>query len=96
MGLLSTSSFQVTGMAKSNDRYCPTCGSPVERYYSVESAALLLDCSQQAIRNWIRDRKIGFTKFGRLVRIPGTEISKMRVFYPSLNESVLEILRDQQ
>ena len=83
-------------MANCSDQYCPTCGSTVERYYSVESAALLLDCSQQAIRNWIRDRKIGFAKFGRLVRIPGTEISKMKVSYPSLNESVLEILRDQQ
>ena len=55
------------------------------RYYSVKTAAKLLDCSEQFFRNLIRDRKIGFVKFGRMVRIPVSEIEKLKIEYQSIS-----------
>ena len=56
------------------DNTCEYCGSPLEQYYSVTTAANLLDCSEQFFRNLMRDRKIDYVKFGRLVRIPESAI----------------------
>lgn len=67
-------------------KYCKNCGSPMEKYLSVESAAELLDCSQQFFRNMIRDRKITYHKFGRLVRIAVSEIEKLRIEIPSFEK----------
>ena len=79
-------------MGKSNNRYCPHCGSPHERYYSIETAAVMLDCSPQAVRNWVRDRKIGYQKFGRMVRIPAAEIERFGEYHPTLEETAAEML----
>ena len=73
--------------------FCEQCGSPLERYYSVESAAKLFDCSKQFFRNLVRDRKIGFVKVRRLVRIPKSELIRIIDFFSSLNDSVKELLR---
>ena len=70
------------------EQFCEYCGSSLERYYSIESAAKLFDCSQQFFRNLIRDRKIGFVKVGRLVRIPQFELSKVAEFIPSIQEDL--------
>ena len=67
-------------------QFCEYCGSPLEKLYSIESAAKLFDCSQQFFRNLIRDRKIGFVKVGRLVRIPHSELSKIPEFNPSIQD----------
>ena len=69
-------------------RFCESCGSQIERYYSIESAAELFDCSQQFFRNLVRDRKIGFVKVGRLVRIPHSELSKITVLIPSIQDDI--------
>ena len=66
-----------------NKRFCEECGSPLERHYSIESAAKLFDCSQQFFRNLVRDRKIGYVKAGRLVRIPHSELLKLIEIIPS-------------
>ena len=76
----------------SKTHYCSHCGAAQERFYSVETVARMLDCSPQAIRNWIRDREIGFKKFGRMVRIPASEIEKRGEYYPTVKESVDELL----
>jgi len=68
------------------NRFCKLCGSPLEKYYSVTSASELIDCSEQFFRNLIRDRKICFVKFGRMVRIPGSEIEKIKIEYHSISE----------
>lgn len=57
-----------------------------QKFYSVKTAAKLIDCSEQFFRNLIRDRKITFVKFGRLVRIPISEIQKLKVEYPSISK----------
>ena len=72
-------------------RFCESCGSQIERYYSIESAAELFDCSQQFFRNLVRDRKIGFVKVGRLVRIPDSELLKIIEFTPASSDE-LQIL----
>jgi len=79
-------------VSSTKERYCTYCGSPLERCYSVESAAEILDCSEQAIRNWVRDGVIGYYKYGRMVRIPESEIRKLGEYHPSLKESVEELL----
>jgi excisionase family DNA binding protein len=61
------------------------CGSSLEKYYSVSSASMLIDCSEQFFRNLIRDRKIGFVKFGRMVRIPVSEIDKLKIEFMSIS-----------
>ena len=71
-----------------SDRYCSYCGATGERFYSVDTAAKMLDCSPETIWSWVKERKIGSVKFGRLRRIPATEIEKMAVKCPSLGEVV--------
>ncbi|MCH8305061.1 MAG: helix-turn-helix domain-containing protein [Candidatus Marinimicrobia bacterium] len=76
-------------MAEHNKiQYCEHCGSPLEKLYSIESAAKLFDCSEQFFRNLIRDRKIGFYKIGRLIRIPDSELSKITEFIPSIQDDI--------
>ena len=79
-------------MAEHNKiKYCEHCGSPLEKLYSIESAAKLFDCSEQFFRNLIRDRKIGYYKIGRLVRIPDSELLKIIEFKPASRDE-LQIL----
>ncbi len=80
-------------MVKARERYCPHCGNTQERYYSIETAAQLMDCSEQFFRNLIRDRRIGYVKLGRMVKIPSSELKKLANFIPSLDEELDEILR---
>lgn len=76
-------------MAEHNKiKYCEHCGSPLEKLYSIESAAKLFDCSEQFFRNLIRDRKIGYYKIGRLVRIPDSELLKIIEFIPSIQDDI--------
>ncbi len=75
------------------EHYCPHCGSPHERYYSIETAARIMDCSEQFFRNLIRSRKIGYVKVGRMIKIPSSELRKLANFIPSLEEEVEHILR---
>ena len=67
--------------------FCEYCGSPLEKYLSVESAAKLYDCSEQYFRNQIRDKKISVIKLGRLVRLPVSEIEKLKIERPSIDDS---------
>ena len=75
------------------NRYCPYCGGRRERYYSIETAAQLMDCSEQFFRNLVRDRRIGYVKLGRMVKIPRSELEKLVTFMPSIDEEVRNALR---
>lgn len=81
-------------MDRPSPRYCSDCGKSLERFYSIESAATLLDCSQQFFRNLVRDRKIGFLKVGRLIRIPQSEIERIAEAYPALDDKSAGWLRE--
>ena len=72
-------------------QFCEHCGSPNEQLYSIESAAKLFDCSEQFFRNLVRDRKIGFVKVGRLVRIPHLELLKIINVIPSNSDGILPL-----
>ena len=80
----------MNGMIKK--KYCPYCGDPQERYYSIETAAMIMDCSEQFFRNLVRDRRIGYVKLGRMVKIPSSELKKLANFIPSLEEEVQNAL----
>ncbi len=81
----------MTNHVEKNDR--PSFDIPKERYYSVETAAKRLDCSQQYFRNLIRDKKIRYVKIGRMVRIPESELAKLITFIPSMDEATRSALR---
>lgn len=82
------------GMIKK--RYCPHCGDPQERYYSIETAAMIMDCSEQFFRNLVRDRRIGYVKIGRMVKIPSSELEKLVTFMPSIEDEVRNTLKKFQ
>ena len=73
-------------------KYCKYCGGVSERFYSIETAAQLLDCSVETVRSWVKDRTIGSVKVGRLRRIPAHELDKMIQRFPSLEEIAEEAL----
>ncbi|TFB11822.1 DNA-binding protein [Candidatus Marinimicrobia bacterium MT.SAG.4] len=75
-------------LKRETERFCGHCGSPLEHHLSIESAAQLYDCSEQFFRNLVRDRKIGFVKIGRLIRIPYTEIIKISNTIPLLSDEL--------
>ncbi|UCH64116.1 MAG: helix-turn-helix domain-containing protein [Fidelibacterota bacterium] len=76
-----------------NEKYCPYCGGHLDRYISVDHLSVILDCSPETIRDWIKRGKFGYSKFGRSVRIPWSEIEKFGEFHPSAEESINELLR---
>ena len=71
---------------KYKNQFCALCGSLNEKYLSVSSASELIDCSEQFFRNLIRDRKICFVKFGRMVRIPISEMEKLKIEYQTISK----------
>ena len=71
-----------------SQKYCSYCGSCQERYYTVETAALMLECSIETVRYWIKERRIGSVKFGRLRRIPAHELDMMAKWFTSLEEAL--------
>ena len=75
-------------LKREKERFCGHCGSPLEHHLSIETAAQLYDCSEQFFRNLVRDRKIGFVKIGRLIRIPYTEIIKISNAIPLLSDEL--------
>lgn len=77
---------------KIKKKFCPYCGQPQERYYSIETAAMIMDCSEQFFRNLIRDRRIGYVKIGRMVKIPSSELDKLVTLIPGLEEEVSRAL----
>ena len=47
-----------------------------------------MECSIETVRYWIKERRIGSVKFGRLRRIPAHELDKMAKWFPSLEEAL--------
>ena len=80
-------------LKQETERFCSHCGSPLEHHLSIESAAKQFDCSEQFFRNLVRDRKIGFVKIGRLVRIPHSEIDKILETIPSVSDELRETMK---
>jgi len=80
-------------LKRGKERFCGHCGSPLEHHLSIESAAQLYDCSEQFFRKLIRDRKIGFIRIGRLVRIPHSEIIKVSNSIPSLSDDLKSLMK---
>jgi len=64
-----------------------------EKYYSVDSAAELFDCSPQFFRNMIRDRRIFYVKVGRLVRIPHSALMEFKTDRPEIKDEVRKLIR---
>ncbi|MCH7575207.1 MAG: helix-turn-helix domain-containing protein [Candidatus Marinimicrobia bacterium] len=78
----------------SNQKYCPYCGQSGDRYYSVRTVAILLDCPEKTIRGWINDRTIGSKKVGGLRRISAKQLETFIEDKPSIKEIAEEVVAD--
>ncbi|MBU0712991.1 excisionase family DNA-binding protein [bacterium] len=74
------------------ENFCPYCGSNLERYYSISSAAELCGLSKEFFRKRVQNREIGYCKFGKSVRIPASEIEKCFTYFPAFDMDLDEIL----
>ena len=81
-------------MTSPQEKFCPYCGSNHERYYSVETAAAILDCSPKTIRGWINDRTIGSVKVGGLRRISAEDLGRIMEKLPSIEQMAKEAMAD--
>jgi excisionase family DNA binding protein len=44
---------------------------------TISETALLLNLSPATIRSWVRSQKLGYTRLGRSIRIPASEIDRL-------------------
>lgn len=65
-----------------------TNGQYNKQYLSVRSASEMYDISENTLRTWIRERRIGVVRVGSLVRIPLVELDKITNFAPSRPDRV--------
>jgi len=86
MGFRKKSTNQKNNMNSKSSNHKQNCqpAEELQLFLSVETVAKILDCSEQFLRNLIRDRRIGYVKVGRLVRIPKNELIQFIQAYPSL------------
>ena len=49
----------------------------IQRPLTVREAADVLNLSQACIRSWLANRRLGFVRLGRAIRIPETEIERL-------------------
>lgn len=73
-------------------RYCSYCGGTQERFYSLETVAIMLDCSVETVRGWVRCRQIGSTKAGGLRRISAYSLERFLTKLPSIDEMAQEAI----
>jgi len=77
---------------RGTEKFCPYCGSTLEPYFSISSAAKLCDVSEEFFRKRIRNREINYCKFGKSVRIPASEIEKCFTLFPAFDVELGEML----
>ena len=73
---------------KHRPKHCEYCGTPLEKYFSVDTCAKLCDLSGEFFRKRIRMRDIGFVKIGGAVRIPASELWDLIKHVPSDQEEI--------
>lgn len=77
--------------SKQKEKFCPYCGSCIERYFSADTAAKLTDLSPEYFRKLIKERKINVVRFGRAVRIPASVLFDFAESYPSINKIIKDL-----
>ena len=77
---------------KHRSKYCEFCGSSLEHYYSVRTAAKLTNLSPEFFRKRIREKTITHVKIGGSVRIPASAIDRLITIIPSTSDEVESIL----
>ncbi|GEM_PF-1617654 len=75
------------------EKFCPHCGSNLERHLCVKSAAELLDLTEDCIRKWIREKKLRVVKIGAAVRIPQSSLVEMIKPMDSLKDRVETLMK---
>ena len=70
--------------------FCSSCGSALDRYLSIPTAAKIFDLTQDAVRSMIKRRDIPHFKLGKRVRLSYAELQRCLVRYPSKGEVALD------
>lgn len=68
--------------------YCPYCGCRIEKLYSPETVAEMLECSVLKVRKMVWRGEIGHRRIGRLVRIPRSELETIGEYHPPVSQLV--------
>jgi len=70
---------------QSDHNYCPHCGSPTERYLTLDELAQLTSMSVEFWRTRVKARDIDYVKIGRSVRIPQSSLTSVIKHVPAIN-----------
>ena len=66
-------------------KYCHHCGSPTEKYLTLDELAHLTSMSVEFWRAKVKARDIDYVKIGRSVRIPQSSLSSIIKLVPAIN-----------
>ncbi len=73
----------------SDHKFCPNCGSPTEKYLTLEQVAAQTSMSVEFWRSRIQSRDIDYVKIGRSVRIPQSSLSAVIKPVPAINTNTI-------
>ena len=70
-------------------KYCPHCGSPTEKYLTLDELAHLTSMSVEFWRAKVKARDIDYVKIGRSVRIPQSSLYSIIKIVPAINTNTI-------
>ncbi len=72
-----------------DQKFCPSCGSSTERYFSLEEIARQTSTSVESWRTRIKNREINYIKIGKSVRISHTTLDEFIVRIPAITAATI-------
>jgi len=85
-----------TALLLSGDaKYCPLCGSPTERYLTLDELAYMTSMSVEFWRARIKAREIDYVKIGRAVRVPLSALESIIKQVPAINTNTINSIEDE-
>jgi excisionase family DNA binding protein len=83
-------------IAPNNDhKFCPNCGSPTEKYLTLEQVAAQTSMSVEFWRSRIQSRDIDYVKIGRSVRIPQSSLNAVIKPVSAINTTTINNLENE-
>lgn len=76
-------------------KFCPNCGSPTEKYLTLEQVAAQTSMSVEFWRARIQSRDIDYVKIGRSVRIPQSSLNAIIKPVSAINTTTINNLENE-
>ena len=76
-------------------KFCPNCGSPTEKYLTLEQVAAQTSMSVEFWRARIQSRDIDYVKIGRSVRIPQSSLNAVIKPVSAINTTTINNLENE-